>query len=309
MKSFVPVLHSVSYAGVWPGQASLTVSEFLAKARTLGYPAIALVAKYPHVSPLSYNAKQRDDLKRQIADAGLDLAAMMGYTDFTCGLRRPGLPSAEMNAAYVESLCQLCADLECGYLRIFTGYRLSNITYDIQYQEVVRGIRMAAEIAKRYGVTLLVQNHHDIAAHHAEFAWMLREIDHPSVRAAFDCWSCYLQGVRGEDLRQAVQSVSPWIGFTTVADYQVLPQFQYEPQLVNYRAQDPPLVRATAPGKGVLDYRSFFTGLRETGYRGYVAYEMCAPLEGGGSEENLDRTARIFLDFLEEMNQLETVTK
>jgi len=27
-----------------------------------------------------------------------------------------------------------------------------------------------------------------------------------------------------------------------------------------------------------------------------VAYEMCSPLRGGGSEENLDRTARLSLE-------------
>ncbi len=304
MKRFVPVLHSVSYAGVWQGQASLSVSEFIGKATSLGFPAIALVAKHPHVSPLSYSTRERADLRAQIADAGLDLAALMGYTDFTCGLRQPGIPSAELNAAYVESLCQLCEDLGCHHLRIFTGYRLDTVPYDVQYQEVVRGIRLAAEAAQRHNVTLLVQNHHDVAAHHAEFAWMLKEINHPKVRAAFDCWSCYLQGVHGEELREAVHSVEQWLAFTTVADYQVFPQFQYQPGVVNYMRQDPPLVRATAPGKGVLDYRSFFTGLHEIGYRGYVAYEMCAPLEGGGDQENLDATARHFLDFLEEMNQL-----
>ena len=31
----------------------------------------------------------------------------MGYTDFTAGLERPGIPAAEMNAAYVEALCRL----------------------------------------------------------------------------------------------------------------------------------------------------------------------------------------------------------
>src|SRR5690606_34784904 len=105
-------------------------------------------------------------------------------------------------------------------------------------------------------------------------------------------------------LREAVRSMELWLAFTTVADYHVFPQFQYQPGVVNYQRQDPPLVRATAPGRGVLDYQSFFMGLQDIGYRGYVAYEMCAPLEGGGDESNLDATARQFLEFLEGMNQL-----
>jgi len=302
MKRFVPVLHSVSYAGVWPGQAALSVSEFIGRATALGFPAVCLVAKHPHVSPLSYSKHERSELKQRLRDAGLDLAALMGYTDFTCGLRQQGIPSAEMNAAYVASLCELCEDLGCRFLRIFTGYRLPDLSYDQQYQEVLRGLRLSAEIAQRHQVTLLLQNHHDVAAHYKEFGWLLQQLDHPNLRAAFDCWSCYLQGAAGEELRQAVQLMKPWISFTTVADYKVFPQFTYEPAMVNYIAQTPPLVRATAPGKGELDYRSFFQGLCDVDYRGYVAYEMCAPLEGGGDLQNLDDTARAFLGYIEEMN-------
>ena len=47
---------------------------------------------------------------------------------------------------------------------------------------------------------------------------------------------------------------------------------------------------------GFIDLEGFFKGLKEGGFDGYVAYEMCSPLRGGGSEENLDATARIALE-------------
>jgi hypothetical protein len=34
------------------------------------------------------------------------------------------------------------------------------------------------------------------------------------------------------------------------------------------------------------------------GYGGAVAYEMCSPLLGGGSIENLDRDGQRFLEFM-----------
>ena len=64
---------------------------------------------------------------------------------------------------------------------------------------------------------------------------------------------------------------------------------------------DPDVVRAVPCGTGEADYASFFGGLKAVGYRGYVAYEMCEVLEGGGSIENLDRTARALLSFLEQL--------
>jgi hypothetical protein len=38
-------LHSVSYMGIWRGQATLTVDEFLLKAKELGFEGIMLAAK------------------------------------------------------------------------------------------------------------------------------------------------------------------------------------------------------------------------------------------------------------------------
>jgi sugar phosphate isomerase/epimerase len=59
-------------------------------------------------------------------------------------------------------------------------------------------------------------------------------------------------------------------------------------------------VHAVPIGEGFIDYRAFLHALEAGGYSGAVAYEMCSPLRGGGSLENLDRCARLFLDFMRE---------
>jgi hypothetical protein len=48
-------LHSVSYARLW-GQAFLPLDDFLARARDLGFDAIMLMAKRPHLSVLDGEA-------------------------------------------------------------------------------------------------------------------------------------------------------------------------------------------------------------------------------------------------------------
>ncbi|MDQ6707481.1 MAG: sugar phosphate isomerase/epimerase, partial [Acidobacteriota bacterium] len=297
-RAYIPVLHSVSYAGAWPGHSRLDVDAFLLKAVELGYRHVALVAKQPHVSPFDYDAGSRKAFKSRLGELGLEAVALMGYTDFTAGLERPGIPSAEMNAAYVGALAHLASDLDIPRVRIFTGYQRPGIPYDTQYGELVKGLRMAARESARYGVTLLLQNHHDLACHHEQFAWLLEEVDQPNLKAAFDAWAPHLQGISGEDLISAVKRLAPWLAFTTVADYIAHPRFRYDPERVNYVPEQPALVRAVAPGRGQVDYKSFFRGLEAIGYRGPVAYEMCAVLQGGGSLDNLDRTARGFLDFL-----------
>ena len=78
-------LHSVSYAGVWRGQARLSVDDFLVKAKEFGYDGVMLVAKRPHVSPFDYDETARKRLKARIEELGLELVCLAGYTDFTAG--------------------------------------------------------------------------------------------------------------------------------------------------------------------------------------------------------------------------------
>ena len=93
--SFLPVLHSVSYSGIWRGQAQLTLDQFLVKAKLLGYGRVMLVAKRPHLAPADYDEEARGRLRHRIAELGLEVVALAGYTDFSAGLDRPGIPVAE----------------------------------------------------------------------------------------------------------------------------------------------------------------------------------------------------------------------
>ena len=85
---------------------------------------------------------------------------------------------------------------------------------------------------------------------------------------------------------------------TTIADYVRLPRFRYQPELVNYR-RDTDYVQAVPVGEGFIDYQTFLTALRENGFNGSVAYEMCSSLRDGGDLETLDRYARRFLEFMQ----------
>ena len=57
-----PMLFSVSYAGSW-GQHKLDLISFLEKAAALGYPAVELGGKRPHLSPVDYSNAESVALK------------------------------------------------------------------------------------------------------------------------------------------------------------------------------------------------------------------------------------------------------
>ncbi len=292
-------LHSVSYAGFWRGQARLGVDEFLVKAKDLGFDGVMLMAKRPHVSPLDYDAEARKALRKRIERLGLELVCLAGYTDFTAGVDRSGIPNVEIQAAYVGEIAKLARDLGTDMVRVFTGYERPGVAFDKQYAMVLEGLKLAGKEAAKYGVTLAVQNHHDIAIHHDTMYWLLKEVDLPNVKAAFDAWAPALQGLTPVQIKEAIVKMKPYIVHTTAADYVYLPRYRYESTLTNYLPQEK-VVRAMPMGKGMVDYKTFIGTLKDIGYQGYIAYEMCEVLDGGGSIENLDKTAKVFLDYVKQ---------
>jgi sugar phosphate isomerase/epimerase len=288
------VLHSVSYAGVWPGQTRLTLDGFLEKARALGYDGVMLMAKRPHLSLLDADPSARRRLRDKLETLKLEVACLAGYTDFCLGSERPEIPTREMQVLYVAELARLAHDLGSRLVRVFTGYTPSAATPEQGWIWCVDSLRVCARRAADFDVTVGVQNHHDTAAHYESLFDLLAEINEPNCKAMFDAWS---PALHGSDLIAAVRKMAPYIVHTTVADYVRRPRFSYVPQLVNY-ARETDAVRAVPMGEGFIDYRSFFGALKEAGYQGAVAYEMCSPLRGGGGEANLDRCAKQFLDYM-----------
>ncbi|MSU78710.1 MAG: sugar phosphate isomerase/epimerase [Gemmataceae bacterium] len=287
-------LHSVSYAGVWTGQARLELPAFLGKAKSLSYDAVMLMAKRPHLSVLDYDARGVNELRRQVHDLGLHVACLAGYNDFTLGSDRPDIPCREMQILYVRELARLAQALGCPLIRVFTSYDDLRTPYDQQWTATVASLKECAQRVGEFGVTLAVQNHHDTAVHYEALFDLLEEIAEPNCKAAFDAWAPALHGM---DLEAAVRKMAPHLAHTTVADYVRRPRFRYQPPLVNY-TRETDAIRAVPMGDGFIDYRRFFTALEDIGYQGYVAYEMCSYLKGGGSEANLDRCARQFLEYV-----------
>ena len=291
-------LHSIGYSGLWRGQALLSVDEFLVKARELGYDGVILMAKKPHLSPLDYDKEARANLKKRIAGLGLNLVGLAGYSDFTAGLDKTGIPHIEIQAAYIGQVAELAADLGTNMVRIFTGYERAGTAHDRQYALVVEGIRMAAQQAQKYGVTLAVQNHHDIALHHEAMYWLMQDVDMPNVKVGWDAWAPNLEGLSKDEIRASILKLKPYIVMSIAADYVVMPRFRYDNNLTNY-IRETPVMRATQMGKGIIDYDTFFGMLKEIGYQGYLMYEMCEVMEGGGSIQNLDYTAKEFLKYVQ----------
>ena len=282
-----PMLFSVTYAGSW-GQQRVDLPTFIAKAATFGFSSVQLMGKAPHLSPWRVSDGELERIKTCALEHGVEIATIAAYTDFTHGKSAPDVPFREMQFAYVRTLAKIASQLGAKILRVFTGYATAENAYLEDWEKTVSAIRECSMIAQDYGIMLGVQNHHDIANGCDAYIEFLDEVNHPNCYAMFDAW---LPALNGEDVEMYARLLAPRMVQTTLGDYVCLKRFAYTPGLNNYRPM-PEMLRSVPLGEGFVNYPAFFKGLKEGGFDGYVAYEVCSPLRGGGNEENLDKTVK-----------------
>jgi sugar phosphate isomerase/epimerase len=294
-------LFSVSYAGAW-GQASLSLPDFIARAGRLGYSSVMLGGKRPHVSPLDATPEFIEQLQAALVRAGVTCDVIAAYTNLASGSAAE-VPLVEFQISYVESLARLAAQLGASVVRIFTAYETGDRDPASLRRRVIDAVREMCDRAAAHGVTIAIQNHHDLALDTDDLLNLLGEIDRPNCKLGFDAWS---PALRGEDLYSAAKKAAPFTAITTNADYIPIPRYRYRPELVNYERLLPDQVRAVPFGTGIIDYPAFFRGLTQGGYDGPATYEICSPIRGGGSLENLDRSASTYLGWMQANSVLNT---
>ena len=285
------LLHTVSYSGSW-GQARLSLEETINKAADLGFDGVLAMAKRPHLSLLDYPPRRREALRERLADRDLEIA-LAGYNNFTGDLEHRDVPNPEIQIHYVTELARLTADLGGSLVRIFTGYEHPAAGYSAQWDLIVSSLRECARRAAEFGVTIGVQNHHDIACGWEAQRDLIEAVGEANCRALYDAWAPVLQGA---DALAGARAIAPVTVHTTIANYAARPRYAYDSAAVNYRPLLP-YMQAVPIDAGIIDYTAFLEALYKGGFRGSVAYEMCSPLTGGGTTENLDHYARRFLEF------------
>ena len=104
-------LHTVSYAGVWPGQARLDLAAAIRRAGQLGFDGVMIMAKRPHLSVLDAPPAALAELRGVLEETGVAVPCLAGYTNFTADAAHPDIPLGEMQIAYVTELARLAQAL------------------------------------------------------------------------------------------------------------------------------------------------------------------------------------------------------
>src|SRR5450432_2906661 len=232
---YTSLLHSVSYSGSW-GQPSLPLDRFIDKAADLGFDGVMLMAKRPHLSILDYGEKERAQLRQRIEKRHLRQTCIAGYNNFTADLEHGEVPQREIQIHYITELSRLARDLGASLVRIYTGYEHPALGFTPQWNLVVEALRECARRSAEFGVSLGVQNHHDLGAGFESQFDLIEAVGEPNCRALFDAWAPALHGA---DLIAAASKMAPITAHTTIANYQRRPRYRYDPAVVNYTALTP----------------------------------------------------------------------
>jgi hydroxypyruvate isomerase len=141
---------------------------------------------------------------------------------------------------------------------IFVGRNQPDLPWDKQRAQIVAGLRQAGDIAKEFGVVLVMEplstggNQIRMALDTAAVAFpVIDEVAHANVKVCFDMYHLQLmEGNIATHLRQGL--AKGWIGLVQIGE-------------VPGRKE---------PGTGEIDFAYIFRVLREADYKGYVDTEM-----------------------------------
>src|SRR5262249_55488969 len=146
-------------------QHRLDLPAFFRKAAKLGYPAVMIAGKRPHLSALDYpDDESLKPIREAAASAGVAVATIAGYTDFTAGRHAAEVPFVEMQLSYVAALARMGRALGAKVVRVFSGYSPDAERYQADWDRCVTALREAAKITADHGLILGLQNHHDVGA-------------------------------------------------------------------------------------------------------------------------------------------------
>jgi sugar phosphate isomerase/epimerase len=313
-----PALYSVTYLGMWYRGEALTMEQLLERAKRFGYEGIEIEAKRPHGFALDWPKQRCTDFRKRAKDSGIPITGVAAMNDFSS----PVSEQREAQLANVRDLIRMTADLDARVLRVFLAWTGAHRTpegggcYDIaqrMWQHAHEGIpeqqtwdvcratlSEAAKIAGEHGVTLALQNHKPVIKTYHDVLKMVREVGSPHLKVCLD--APIMEIKEAAYLKQAVRDTGK---------LQVQSHFGGEYERTASGEWRRAIVRSDwgkpyeRPGYWADNfYLPFVEALLETGYKGYIGYELChtLPIVNGKTVgiDFVDRNAQLALEFIRE---------
>ncbi len=295
-------LYSITYLGVWYRGDALTLEQVIDRAKKFGYDGVEIDGKRPHGDPLDMPKWKCRDLRRYAESQGIELYAVAANNDFSS----PVPEYREACILYMRELLRMTADMQVKLVRVFAAWPGVTIRpeggarYDIAgkiwgaahkdfsdeqtWAWCREGLKETARYAADHGITLALQNHPPVIKGYRDVLRMIKEVDAPNFKMCFD--ARLEHEMSPEDVLRTSREV---------AALQVLNHYGNEYDEVNGRIVLKEDELAAAQVAGML----------ETGYKGYMGFELChtLPMVNGQTVgiDFVDKNARLAAKSMREL--------
>ena len=235
------------------GMPNAPPMEAVSTVAQLGYDGIEIACgpKLP-THPSKLDAAQRSDLSAQLAEAGLDVPALMLCISFFSDD-----PQAHQeNLATLKETAELGRDLGLDQPVITFTMGGSTAEYEEQRDEFVRRLRDYAQAAEEVNCVVAAEPHVNGAIDRPDRAvWLIEAVDSPRVRLNFDISHFDLIGL---GIDECVSAMVPHSVHTHVKD--------------GYLTDGK--VQFLLPGQGDFDYAAYLKAMDEAGWTGHITVEI-----------------------------------
>ncbi len=307
-------LYSITYLGIWYKGGALTMPEFIAQAKNLGFSGVEIDGKRPHGNPMDLDAGARREIKQMAAGAGLEIVGVASNNDFSS----PIPEHRECQLLMVREQIKLCADLGGKVVRLFLAwpgvtfvnglaqYDVARRRYDEIWRDTTRAeiwdyarscFSDAARIAESEGVVVALQNHAPVIRHYKDVLDMVAEVDSPAFKACQDV-----------PIEPRQDDAWVWQMARDTGKLQVHSHFGGEFE----RGPDGKVrQRSLRFGQPETNYPTYIKAMKEIGYDGYFCFEFCHPAVNAHNQplgrEFVDEQAGLALEFLKDVMVAEGV--
>lgn len=178
---------------------------------------------------------------------------------FTAWGFRPGLNDPKNHAEFVKKItrsCEVADQLQCRLMTVVAGDDVKGLTQAQMHQNVIDGLRRAAPIAEKRGITLILEPMNIRVDHKGHCLYgsepTVRIIKAVASRNVKINWDLYHMQISEGDLCGHLRDGYDALGYVQLADHPGRNQ----------------------PGTGEVHYPRVLKQLHDLGYRGFVGLEL-----------------------------------
>jgi sugar phosphate isomerase/epimerase len=242
-----------------------TLAEAIDAIAQIGYRGVELMADVPHAYPPKFTPQQRQETKSQIASLGLQVSNVNAFTHFAAGDTyhptwiEDDPAKREIRIAHTLVCIDLTAEFGAKTISLQPGGPMigTTITRPVAGRRFAEGLMRVLPRARERGVTLAIEPEPGLFIETAkEYLAFKQEFfrDEPLVRMNCDIGHLYCVS---EDPATVIRTMPDQISHVHLEDIGSNRVHQH-----------------LTPGKGAIDFRSIFSALNDTGYRGWVTVEL-----------------------------------